>query len=158
MASGKTSKGKRLARKLNVPFIDLDQEIENQQKKSISSIFENKGEEYFRKLEADVLRSFLKNFKVVVAVGGGTPCFHNNMKYINQVGTSIYLKRSEARILGRLRQNKDKRPLVAALNDEELKAFITKSLLLRSPYYKKAKLLFDSDDQQLTDLIRELGG
>ena len=156
MASGKTSKGRKLARKLNIPFLDLDQIIEEQEDLSISSIFKNKGEEYFRQVEAEVLRSIPQNEKAIVALGGGTPCFHDNMEYINSFGTTVYLKRSESRILGRLRQSKQKRPLVANLSDAELKAFITESLLQRSGDYKKATVIFDADENQLADLLQVL--
>tara|TARA_R110000868_G_scaffold200317_3_gene447641 strand:- start:105 stop:611 length:507 start_codon:yes stop_codon:yes gene_type:complete len=156
MASGKTSKGQKLARKLNIPFIDLDQKIEEKENKTISGIFQNNGEKYFRQVEAEVLRSIPKHEKAIVAVGGGTPCFHDNMEYINSVGTSIYLKRSESRILGRLRQSKQKRPLVANLSDLELKAFITERLLQRSAYYEKATVIFNADDNQLSDLVNDL--
>lgn len=156
MASGKTSKGRKLARKVNIPFVDLDQIIEEQENLTISSIFKNKGEEYFRQVEAEVLRSIPKNEKAIVALGGGTPCFHDNMKYINSVGASIYLKRSESRILGRLRQSKQKRPLVANLSDAELKTFITERLLQRSADYEKATVIFNADDNQLSDLLQVL--
>ncbi len=156
MASGKTSKGKKLARKLNVPFIDLDQEVERQEEQSISTIFDTQGEEYFRKLEAKIIRSYSKDLEVVVALGGGTPCFHNNLRYINDVGTSVYMKRSESRILGRLRENKQKRPLIANLNDEELKVFIHTTMNTRTPYYEQANIVFDADNKQLSELIDKL--
>ena len=156
MASGKTSKGKKLARKLNVPFIDLDQEIERQEEQTISDIFETQGEQYFRQLEANIIRSFSKDLEAIVSLGGGTPCFHDNMKYINYFGTSVYLKRAESRILGRLRQNKHKRPLVANLNNEELKIFIETTMKSRIPYYMQANLIFDADNKKLVDLIVEL--
>lgn len=156
MASGKTSKGKKLAKKLNLPFLDLDQEIERQVNESITDIFETKGEDYFRQLEADVLRAISKNEKVVIALGGGTPCFHNNLEYINRFGTSVYINRSEARILGRLRQNKDKRPLVASLTDQQLKEFIEKNLRSREVFYKQANIVFDADKDKLSDLEKLL--
>ena len=156
MASGKTSKGKKLARKLEVDFIDLDEEIERKEGQNITTIFEVKGEAYFRQLEADVLRRIPESTKAVIALGGGTPCFHENMKYVNERGTSIYIKRAATTILGRLRQNKAKRPLVAKLTDEELKAFISENLEKREAFYKKATLTFDADARKWTDLLEEL--
>ena len=156
MASGKTSKGKKLARKLEVDFIDLDEEIERKEGQSITTIFEVKGEAYFRQLEADVLRRIPETTKAVIALGGGTPCFHENMKYVNEHGTSIYVKRAATTILGRLRQNKAKRPLVANLTDEELKVFISENLKKREAFYTKAKLIFDADARKWTDLLEEL--
>ena len=156
MASGKTSKGKKLARKLEFDFIDLDEEIERKEGQNITTIFEVKGEAYFRQLEADVLRRIPESTKAVIALGGGTPCFHENMKYVNERGTSIYIKRAATTILGRLRQNKAKRPLVANLTDEELKAFISENLEKREAFYKKATLTFDADARKWTDLLEEL--
>lgn len=153
MASGKTSKGKKLARKLGVDFIDLDAQIEQQEHKSIATIFTEKGEDFFRKLEAEAVRAIPERTKAVIALGGGTPCFLNNMEVINNKGTSVYLKRSAARILGRLRQNKDKRPLVANLEDAELKVFIAESLEKRQPYYEKAAIHLDADSEKLDDLV-----
>ncbi len=158
MASGKTSKGQKLARELNIPFIDLDREIENLEKKSISSIFENNGEEYFRSAEGKVLRSIPKYEQVIIAIGGGTPCFNGNMDYINGFGTTVYLKRSESIILGRLRKSKQMRPLVANLSDEELKTFISTTLDQRRPYYEKAQVTFDADKDKLSDLVKILVG
>lgn len=153
MASGKTSKGKKLATKLGVPFYDLDQIIEERKGKTIVAIFETEGEDVFRKLEAETLRTFSKDTKAVIALGGGTPCFKNNMEYINRFGTSVYLKRSEGRILGRLRQSKDKRPLVASLTDDELKSYIEVSLTKRLPFYQQADIVFDADKSKLNDLV-----
>ena len=156
MASGKTSKGKKIARKMEIPFIDLDRVIEEQEKQTITDIFEIKGESYFRKLEAKILRQFPKDLKAVIAVGGGTPCFHENMQYINHFGTSVFLKRSKQRILGRLRQNKERRPLVAELNDQELQEFIEESSGYRNTFYEQPKIIFNADEQKINNLIQVL--
>ena len=156
MASGKTSKGKKIARKMEIPFIDLDRVIEEQEKQTITDIFETKGESYFRKLEAKILRQFPKDLKAVIAVGGGAPCFYDNIQYMNYLGTSVFLKRSKQKILGRLRQNKDKRPLVAKLNDQELKDFIEQGLANRNSFYEQAEFIFDADEQKINKLIAVL--
>jgi shikimate kinase len=156
MASGKTSKGKKIARKMEIPFIDLDRVIEEQEKQTITDIFETKGESYFRKLEAKILRQFPKDLKAVIAVGGGAPCFYDNIQYMNHLGTSVFLKRSKQRILGRLRQNKDKRPLVAKLNDQELKDFIEQRLANRNSFYEQAEFIFYADEQKINKLIAVL--
>ena len=156
MASGKTSKGNKLARKLGVDFIDLDAQIEEKEKRSISRIFKENGEVYFRKIEAEAVRAIPERTKAVIALGGGTPCFHGNMEVINTKGTSVYLKRSAARILGRLRRNKDKRPIVAHLEDAELKIFITESLEKRQPHYEMSAIHFDADSEKLDDLLNRL--
>ena len=130
--------------------------IEEQEKQTITDIFETKGESYFRKLEAKILRQFPKDLKAVIAVGGGAPCFHYNMHYMNYLGTSVFLKRSKQRILGRLRQNKDRRPLVAKLNDQELKDFIEERLANRNAFYEQAEIIFDADEQKTNKLIAVL--
>lgn len=153
MASGKSSQGKKLARKLQLGFTDLDTVIEQREKKSITQLFAEKGEVYFRVLETEVLKEVLQNRNQVISLGGGTVCHSNNMAMVNASGTSIYLKKSEAQLLGRLRQNKEGRPLVANLNDEELKSFIAKKLKERAPYYEQAHLILEKDDVKTKDLL-----
>ena len=145
MASGKTSVGRKLAKKLAVDFLDLDFLIEENERMSISRIFEVKGEVYFRAKEAELLRNISKKNKCIVALGGGTACHSNNMKYINSTGLSVYLKRSNQRLLGRLRQKKAKRPLIANLSDIELKSFIDKKMEERVPFFEEARWVINAD-------------
>ncbi len=147
MGSGKSKLGKKMARLLNLPFIDLDNFIEQKYKLSISEIFQEKGEEYFRQIESDTLKEIVhaeENF--VLASGGGTPCFNDNMEFINSISTSIYLNVSEKILFGRLRANKSKRPLIANLSDDELKAFIEKKLSERNKFYSQAQHLISVDN------------
>jgi len=156
MGSGKSSIGKKIANKLGFNFIDLDVEIERLTEKSISEIFELKGEEAFRKLESETLRKTGKK-DVVIALGGGTACTDENIDYINSNGYTVYLKLSNEKLIGRLRQNKSKRPLIAKLNDKEIGEFVENQLTVRSPYYEKAHLIVNVDElkpEKLHQLIR----
>jgi len=143
MGSGKTSQGKKLASKLNYKFYDTDKIIERIAGMSIPEIFEAKGESWFRDLEADVLRSTILHTDAVISCGGGTPCYFNNMQWINTRGVSVYFHLPVERIFGRLKTRKHKRPLIANLTDEELRAFIIDKLSEREYYYKKASHTYD---------------
>ncbi len=151
MASGKSTIGRILAEKKQISFIDLDAYIEEKEKMSVSDVFKEKGEIYFRKQEHVYLKELLdKNEDFVLSLGGGTPCYAGNMNVLlsyNDV-TSIYLKTSIQTIKERLVNEKSQRPLVARLNEEELAEFIAKHLFERSYYYNQAthKLVVDNKD------------
>jgi len=141
MASGKSTIGKKLSKKMNIPFIDLDTEIIQRSGMSIPEIFKLKGEIYFRKLESEVLQILLNEEKeLIIALGGGTPCYGNNMKEILKKATSIYLKGSLNYMVDRLSnpKRKSKRPLIAHIDQNDLKEFIAKHLFERNNYYNKA--------------------
>ena len=139
MASGKSAVGKILTEKLNVQFIDLDSFIEEREQISIKEIFETKGEIYFRKKEGEYLLELLNlNKSSVISLGGGTPCYGNNMDFIKNKATSFYLKASIDTIFDRLKNETSQRPLVASIGTENLKEYIAKHLFERAPYYDKA--------------------
>ena len=108
MGCGKSSLGKRLARRLNYRFVDLDEEIERQTGRSIAEIFSRDGENYFRQLEANILRQIEWSLPTVVATGGGTPCYFDNMNYINNNGVSVYLRMSPKSLAWRLENTQKK--------------------------------------------------
>ena len=138
MASGKSSIGRILADKLKLNFIDLDLFIEGKEGRSISEIFDKEGESYFRKIESSHLDWIVDNHQhLVLALGGGTPCHENNWEAINKT-SSIYLYKSNDQLFERLHSRKHKRPLIANLSDDELKAFIEERMTLRTPFYEKA--------------------
>jgi len=159
MGSGKSTLGKKLAFKLGYSFIDMDAFIEQQEGFSIADIFAGSGEDHFRLLERKALLTLLNMENVVVATGGGTPCFFDNIEMINQEAFSIYLKVDIEKLIGRLKIAADKRPLVAALNASELDLDVRKRLAVREPFYNKAKLVFSShgsphlDAEIIKDLI-----
>ena len=143
MGAGKTTLGKSLARHLGLEFIDFDWYIENRFHQSVSQLFATRGEEGFRKIEQNMLHEVAEFEDVVISAGGGTPCFFDNMEYMNQQGLTVYLKATPEILRTHLRMGKQKRPLIAQKNDEELDIFIRESLDKRESYYNQARLIFD---------------
>jgi shikimate kinase len=146
MGSGKTTIGRQLAKKLNLQFIDMDMFIENRYHKSISAIFEEKGEAAFREIERKALHEILDFENVVISTGGGMPCFFDNMDLMNQSGITIYLKTSVNELAKRLSGGKQKRPLIKDKNSEEIKDYIAANLEKRKQFYNQAAFIVESDD------------
>ena len=145
MCSGKTTLGTLLKEIAGVRFTDLDQYIEEREGMTISEIFSQRGEGGFRNIEKEALREVTENIGGVIATGGGTPCFFDNMEYMNSNGYAIYLNCSREELLERLKIYKSTRPLLKDKNDKELKEFIEASLPKREVYYKKASIIIDAD-------------
>lgn len=147
MGSGKTSVGKLLAEELNIPFRDLDHEIEKAEERSIPEIFITKGEIYFRKFENQILKSLLSEPEIfVLATGGGTPCYADSLSaMLNAENTlSVYLKAPISILCDRLFPEREQRPLLAHLNSlDEMKEFIGIHLFERSHFYNQAGLIID---------------
>lgn len=146
MGSGKTTAGKQLASKMNCSFCDLDHYIESRYQKTISQIFDEYGEEKFREIEKNMLREVSEIENIVIATGGGTPCFFDNMDHMNIKGVTVYLYSSPEILSKRLGLAKDKRPLIANKSDIELLDFIQNTLDKRNPFYKKAKVHFETEN------------
>lgn len=138
MGSGKSTVGKCLAKILNISFIDLDEYISVQEKKSIQEIFSMYGEIYFRTKENYYLNELLNGDNIVLSLGGGTPIYHNNMDKITNKSLSFYLKMNSSELAERLRKEKEQRPLISHLEDESLPEFIAKHLFERSSFYESA--------------------
>lgn len=155
MGCGKSRKGKELASKLHWQFIDLDAEIERRVGMTINSYFEQHGEQAFRKLEAECLRQLSDTDNVVVATGGGVPCFENNMDWMNATGTTVYLKMSPEALVSRL-ANRQKRPLIKDLDDQELLIFVESKMAERALVYEQAKFIVDGLNLSASDLIHQL--
>lgn len=145
MGSGKTTIGKKLARTLGYAFVDLDKVIETRAEMSITQYFELHGEAAFRELERDCLQNEISSENVVVATGGGAPCFFDNMEWMNQNGATVYLMLSPKALASRL-QGSTGRPLLSGLQGVELSRFIETKLESREPFYKKAKFWVDGLD------------
>jgi shikimate kinase len=154
MGSGKSTLGHEFARRLRTRFVDMDQELERRHQISITQIFEQYGEEQFRKWEADLLLHLSKEENLVVATGGGLPCFLNNMEILNKSGLTIYLKLPPDIIFARLAKRRETRPLISNYNDEELEAFIQLSLEKREPFYLQAQHIVDASSISVQDLLK----
>ncbi|WP_287030404.1 MULTISPECIES: shikimate kinase [Butyricimonas] len=140
MASGKSTFGKELAKDKGLPFLDLDECVESREGRSISEIFAKEGEEYFRKREREILHEICNEAdEFVLATGGGTPCFFDNMDYMNQAGTTVFLNTSPLVIVDRLKRQRADRPLLAMYSDDELEFFVREHLESRLSFYLKAK-------------------
>ncbi|HYV92247.1 MAG TPA: shikimate kinase [Chitinophagales bacterium] len=146
MGSGKTFLGKQLAEMMNYEFIDLDEVIEKSEGSSISGIFSSKGEEYFREKESISLKSFSETRNAIIATGGGTPCFHDNMNWMNEHGITVYLNHSPEILFQRLKPEADHRPLLSGKSDEELLHFIQTKLQERNPFYSQSHLIVNANE------------
>lgn len=150
MGSGKSYVGSRLADLLGYTFIDLDDKIEEKTQKNIARIFEEEGEDYFRILERDTLQSLDKHNNAVIACGGGTPCFYNNMEWMKNHGKTIYLDLPPAILVQRLKNEKEHRPLIKDLSDKgELLHFIEKKLSERVGFYQKSDFIFNPNNENI---------
>ena len=158
MGSGKTTIGKILAKDLNIKFLDLDDYIEESESKSIKTIFEERGEIYFRKLEFQYLEQILAlEQDFVLSTGGGTPCYGNNMKTILEASANVfYIKVSIAELVDRLANQKETRPLIKNINSGELYEFIGKHLFERSFYYNQAFHTITADKKNSEKLSAEI--
>jgi shikimate kinase len=157
MASGKSAVGKILASKLNIRFIDLDVYIETSENTSIKSIFETKGEIYFRIKESEYLQEILNLTEdCIISLGGGTPCYGANMDYIKKNSKSFYLKASINTIFNRIKRETSQRPLVATIGVDNLKEFIGKHLFERTLFYTKADETILVNDKSLETIVEEI--
>jgi shikimate kinase len=141
MGSGKTYWGRKWAQQQHLDFFDLDDVIESEQQKTISEIFEKEGEDHFREIEAGYLRTFSQKDNFIVACGGGTACFNDNMQWMNENGMVVYLSASPQTIYDRVASEKNKRPLLEKISEPELLCFIEQKLKEREHFYKQAKVI-----------------
>lgn len=155
MGAGKTYWGRQLGQKLGIPFFDLDELIEDDAGKSVNSIFEEEGEEYFRTREKEILYMVTESHdSMVLSCGGGAPCFFNNIDYMNQKGITVWLNTPIDTLLSRLKEEKHTRPLLKGLDDEALRAYIIKKSAGRRMYYERAKIKIDDDNLDLDNFIK----
>ena len=155
MAAGKTTLGKALARDLNLQFIDLDHYIEGRYHCTMSQLFAERGEEAFRQIERNMLHEVAEFENVVISTGGGTPCFFDNMAYMNAQGTTVFLEAAVDTIHTRLTIARTQRPLVANKNSDELRQYITEMLERRKPYYTQAHHTFCADHLENVSQVNE---
>lgn len=156
MGSGKSTVGALLAAHLNLPFLDTDKEIEKQTGKSINEIFSREGEAVFREMEMEFLNGLKSQSPSVVAVGGGLPAIQNALPLMHEIGVVIYLNTSLLTLLKRLREEKEKRPLLKDLNDAEFHPFVEDLLSRRVHFYKQAKLIMPNERNSPNELVLKL--
>lgn len=169
MGSGKSFYGEGLSEHLHVPFVDLDQRIEEEQAMTISEIFEKRGESAFRTLESVALKQVYADLMSrtaetqhkndilgIISCGGGTPCFNDNMDWMNKQGLTVWINPTEEIIWKRLVKENKSRPLVASLTEDALKDFIHQKLLERKPFYEKAQSIINQSEIPIAELVNTI--
>lgn len=149
MGSGKTTLGQELATKLELSFIDLDKYIEERNYKTVPQLFSEFGEEVFRQRERKALEEVSEFTNVVVATGGGAPCFFDNIELMNRTGITLFLDVDIPTLAERLQKSKNDRPLIRGKSKEELKGLIYEMMQKRLPYYEQAQLRISQSDSLL---------
>ena len=145
MGAGKTTVGKALAKETGLQFYDLDWYIEGRMRKTVPQLFAERGEDGFRQVERTMLHEAAEFEDVILSCGGGTPCFFDNMDYMNAQGDTVYLKASPEVLCAHLRMGKTRRPLLEGKTPEELLGFVTEQLARREQYYLAARHVLDVD-------------
>lgn len=152
MGSGKSTAGRKLASVLGWSFVDLDKVIEEQTGKTISELFAQNGEDYFRNLEAEALRNLKSLKNTVISTGGGTPCYGDNMDFMLESGLTLYLKLTPAQLKTRLSESKHERPLIKNLSKEGLLGFIEEKLAYREKWYNRSEIAIEGIDLNINIL------
>jgi len=153
---GKSTFGRKVARELDLEFIDLDKEIIKAEELSVAEIFELKGEDHFRNIESQLLKDIsLANDNFVLATGGGAPCFFDNMDFMNEQGSTVFIDTPIDILLERLNLSGiNKRPLIKKMGEDNLLHGLTEKLKYRLPFYKKAKKIFKYNISLETDIVK----
>lgn len=156
MGAGKTTVGKDLSKRLGLSFIDLDCYIEGRYLRTVSQLFAEKGENAFREIERKMLREVAMFEDVLISTGGGAPCFFDNMKFMNESGTTVYLQVSVEELAKRLEICKHTRPILQGHSGDSLVAFIAENLEKRNPYYTQASIVFDAENMLTETDVNEI--
>jgi len=157
MGSGKSYWGRQLSEKLMLPFFDLDKQVESNEGKSINQIFEEKGEENFRLLEKDALHMITESHEsFIIATGGGTPCYFNNIDYMNNAGITVWINTPVEILFQRLLKEKSSRPLIKELSDDQLKGFILKKYADRKIYYEQSSITIEEENKTIEKIVEKL--
>ena len=154
MGSGKSTLGKLIANRLDFNFIDIDDYIEENEKMRIPKIFNKKGEQHFRFLETQYLNEILSGQNTVVSLGGGTPCFNNNIKKITAQSRSLFIDLPFEQLISRLANAKRERPLIKDMTKIELGSFITEKLKERRPFYEQAEYTVNASKSSLEEVLQ----
>ncbi len=154
--SGKTTFGRQLAEKLGLGFIDLDEQLEEQEGQTIPEIYTRVGEDAFRRLEWKALKSLVTKDNIVISTGGGAPCHCDNMSLMEQHGDVIYLKVTDETLIHRLKKAAEDRPIVKGKTEKELRQYVTHLRDRCEHHYKRARYIVDGEEINLDDFIRQL--
>lgn len=155
MGSGKSLVGKKIARELEWKFLDTDELIEEREEKKIREIFRNEGEHRFREIEREVLRGITPKQKMLVSCGGGTPCFFDNMKWMKQHGSVLYLKVEEKILMERLIRERKKKALLEDKTLVQIKSYVVRTLRMRMPFYHKADKIFELNGSRISARVMD---
>ena len=157
MVSGKSYWGRQLSEKLMLPFFDLDEQIESHEGKKINQLFAENGEEHFRLLEKDTLHIITESHEsFIMATGGGTPCYFNNIDYMNNAGTTVWVNTPVEILFERLVKEKANRPLLKDLDDTQIKGFILKKFSNRKIYYEQAEISIEEDSKSIDNIVEKI--
>ena len=168
MGSGKSYYAEKIASVMQIPYVDLDAVIEQEEGMSINNIFKQRGEVEFRQLESVILRrQYEKLIRIpppenslsyvgLIACGGGTPCFHDNMNWMNEHGLTVWINPSAAILKERLKNEKAKRPLIAELTDDEFTSFVDAQLMSRAKYYSLSKIQITNTELTIRQIINQI--
>ncbi|HVI46470.1 MAG TPA: shikimate kinase [Chitinophaga sp.] len=156
MGAGKSYWGKQLADHWQAPYYDLDDVIVAEEEMAISDIFATKGEDYFREKESMLLRELSRQGRFLISCGGGTPCFQDNMDFMNDHGTTVWINPPLEAMVDRLKRKKYKRPLIQDLEDEDLYDFVEKKLAERRPFYEQSRVIISSDNISLDTFTEKI--
>lgn len=158
MYSGKSTLGRKLARRLGYQFVDTDELIESRYHITIAHFFEQYSECGFRKIEHEVLVTTGEMAQTVIATGGGTPCHYNNMEWMKREGLTLYLKMGVDALCSRASRSRKPRPLLQGMNTEERKRFIAEQLSRREPYYRQADHTVEAFNPDIEEIVRMIEG
>ncbi len=153
MGSGKSTLGKRLAKKMSWEFLDMDKVLEEQEGMTVTQIFQEKGEAYFREAETQFLQSLDPSMNRIVATGGGAPCHKNNMDLMNEKGVTVYLRMHESSLACRLEKARAVRPLIENVEIDQLPEFIRQKLDEREPFYNQAHCIIKGESVKPDHII-----
>lgn len=157
MGAGKSYWGRQLSEKLGLPFFDLDEQIESNEGKTVNDLFELHGEEHFRLLEKDTLHIITESHEsFIISTGGGTPCYFNNIEFMNNRGITVWINTSLETISERLTNEKDHRPLLKDFSAEQLRGFILKKFADRKIYYEMSQIIIDDEHKNVENIIERI--